>query len=137
MAAVQNMNDEIKIPDIDPNDPEAVAKYAVSVLDARKAVNIRLLHVTDRTVIADYFIICCGNSRTQIKALCDETEYRLGLCGIQKRHTEGEPDGGWMLLDYGSVIIHVFSENARKTYNLEKLYQDTDEVDISGIVTDN
>lgn len=131
------MDTNINIPEIDIEDPKAVAEYAVTVLDARKATDISLLHVTEKTMIADYFVLCCGNSRTQIKALCDEVEYKLGLCGLDKKHTEGESAGGWMLIDYGSVLIHVFSKEARKMYNLEKLYEDGDEVDISALITDN
>lgn len=111
------------IPDIPIGDPASVADYAASVLDDRKATDISVIHVTDKTVIADYFVICCGNSRTHIKSLCDEVEYRLGLCELDKKHTEGDPAGGWMLIDYGSVIIHVFSREARKLYNIEKLYR--------------
>ena len=111
------------IPDSPIGDPASVADYAASVLDDRKATDISVIHVTDKTVIADYFVICCGNSRTHIKSLCDEVEYRLGLCGLDKKHTEGDPAGGWMLIDYGSVIIHVFSREARKLYNIEKLYR--------------
>lgn len=130
-------NENMNIPEIDRDDPKAVAEYVVSVLDSKKATDIRLLHVTERTVIADYFILASGNSRTQIKSLCDEIEYKLELCGIEKLHTEGDPNGGWMLIDYGFVIVHIFSREARKMYNLEKLYQDSDEVDITGLVSEN
>lgn len=127
---------ENNIPEIDRDNPEEIAKYAVSVLDSRKATDIKMYHVADQTIITDYVVLCCGNSRTQIKALTDETEYRLGLCKIKPLHIEGEAQGGWMLIDFGSVIVHVFSESARKSYDLDKLYKDTEEVDISSQITE-
>lgn len=122
---------------IDLNDPLKIAEYAVSVLDAKKAGDIKLLHVADKTIIADYMILCSGNSGTQIRSLGDELEYKLGLCGLGVSHTEGVPAGGWLLLDYGSVIVHIFSREARNNYNLEKLYEDGDEVDISALLGEN
>ena len=124
------------LPAIDPADSEAVAKYIIKVLDSKKAKDIRLLHVEDRTSIADYFVICSATSRTQIKSLVDEVEYRLGLRGINADHTEGK-DSGWMLLDFSTVILHVFSLDAREFYKLDKLYADTTESDISELVTED
>ncbi len=117
--------------------PETLAKYVVSILDAKKARDLKLLHVEARTVIADYFVICTGNSRTQIRALADEIEFKLDQYGIKPRHVEGTDSGIWVLQDYGSVIIHIFSGDAREFYNLEKLYQDTTEEDISEIITED
>ncbi len=122
---------------VDIHDPLKVAEYAVSVLDSKKAGDIKLLHVADKTIIADYMILCSGNSGTQIRSLGDELEYKLGLCGLRVSHAEGVPAGGWLLLDYGSVIVHIFSKEARKNYNLEKLYEDGDEVDISALIGEN
>lgn len=122
---------------IDIHDPLKVAEYTVSVLDSKKAGDIKLLHVADKTIIADYMILCSGNSGTQIRSLGDEVEYKLGLCGLDAAHKEGIPAGGWLLLDYSSVIVHIFSREARKNYNLEKLYEDGDEVDISALVGEN
>ena len=104
-------------------EPKALAEKIVTILDLHKAGGIKLLHTEEKTTLADYFIICTGNSSTQTKGFADEVEYRLGLCGLDKKHTEGDPAGGWMLIDYGSVIIHVFSREARKLYNIEKLYR--------------
>lgn len=131
------MEQNENIVQIDKNDPLKVAEYVVSVLDSKKAGDIKLLHVADKTIIADYMILCSGNSGTQIRSLGDEVEYKLGLCGINISHSEGIPSGGWVLLDYGSVIVHIFSREARKNYNLEKLYEDGDEVDISALLEEN
>lgn len=117
--------------------PEEIAKYAVTVLDSKKARNIRLLHTEKQTILADYFVICSGTSSTQIRSLADEVEYKLSLCGITPNHTEGKGNGGWVLIDYGCVLVHVFSRDAREFYNLEKLYEGTSEQDISGLLTED
>ncbi len=126
---------EIKIPEI--NTPEELAKYAVQILDERKAKDIKLLHVFDHTVIADYFVICTGNSTTQVSSLADEVEYKLSLAGYPASHIEGDGKCGWILLDFSSVIIHVFTPQAKEFYNLEKLYSEDAEVDISDIITED
>ena len=116
--------------------PREIAEYAVTVLDSKKGRNISLLHTEEQTVLADYFVICSGTSSTQIRSLAEEVEYKLGLCGINPLHTEGANGaGGWVLIDYGSVLVHVFSRDAREFYNLEKLYAETSAVDISALLT--
>ena len=116
--------------------PKEIAEYAVKVLDMKKARNIKLLHTEEQTVLADYFVICSGTSSTQIRSLADEVEYKLSLCGITPHHTEGaNGSGGWVLIDFGSVLVHIFSRDAREFYNLEKLYAETSECDISALLT--
>ena len=116
--------------------PKEIAEYAVKVLDLKKARNIKLLYTEEQTVLADYFVICSGTSSTQIRALADEVEYKLSLCGITPLHTEGaNGSGGWVLIDFGSVLVHVFSRDAREFYNLEKLYAENTECDISALLT--
>jgi ribosomal silencing factor RsfS len=66
-----------------------------------------------------------------------QTYYKLSLCGITPNHTEGKGNGGWVLIDYGCVLVHVFSRDAREFYNLEKLYEGTSEQDISGLLTED
>ncbi|MGN1410025.1 MAG: ribosome silencing factor [Eubacteriales bacterium] len=117
--------------------PEKLAEFIVSILDSKKAKNIKMLHVEKQTVIADYFVICTGNSRTQIRALADELEFKLAPYGIAPNHTEGADSGIWLLQDYSSVIVHIFTPDGRDFYNLEKLYQDTTERDITGLVTED
>ena len=113
------------------------AQFIVSVLDAKKAKNIKLLYVEKQTVIADYFIICSGNSRTQIKSLADEVEYRMTNEGYEPLHVEGGRGDSWILLDYGAVIVHVFGNDTREFYDLEKLYDGTTEQDISSLITED
>lgn len=114
-----------------------LAELIVAVLDSKKARDIKLLHVENQTIIADYFVICTGTSRTQIRALAGEIEYKLEPYEITALHTEGGESGVWILQDYGSVIVHIFSPDARDFYKLDKLYMDTTEKDISGLVTED
>ena len=97
-----------------------------------------LLHaVEDRTVIADYFVLCSGTSRTQVNALVGEVEFKLEQYGVAPKHIEGADTGIWVLEDFGPVILHVFTPDAREFYNLEKLYQETTEKDISSLISED
>ena len=118
-------------------DPRALADKIVSVLDLKKGRDIKLLHVADKTVLADYFVICGGNSNTQTRGLADEVEYKLGLEGVEPTRVEGRETATWVLLDYGSVIVHVFNTETRQFYNLEKLWNEAEEVDISHLLTED
>lgn len=117
-------------------EPEMLAKLIVAILDSKKARDIKLLHVERQTVIADYFVICTGTSRTQLRALADELEFKLEPYGIAPIHIEGADTGIWVLQDYGTVIVHLFNRESRDFYKLEKLYQDTTEHDISELITE-
>ena len=95
------------------------------------------MKIQEKTTIADYFVICSGNSNTQIRTLADEVEYTLSLYNVTPTHIEGTDSGIWVLEDFGYVILHVFTDEARDFYKLEKLYQDTTERDISELVTED
>ena len=114
--------------------PKEMAETIVKTLDGKKAHDIRLLRTADVTVIADYFVICTATSTTQIKTLADETEHALEEMGEVKLHREGYRSGGWVLLDYGCVVVHLFMDETRKFYNLERLWADAEEVDISSLL---
>ncbi len=116
--------------------PKKLAEFIISVLDSKKARDIKLLHVEKQTIIADYFVICTGTSRTQLRSLADEIEYKLEPYGVAPLHIEGADTGVWVLQDYGSVIVHMFNKESREFYKLEKLYQDTTEHDISNLLTE-
>lgn len=113
--------------------PKEVAEYAVKVLDAKKAGDIKLLKIDKKTVIADYFVICTGNSATQIKSLADELEYKLGEAGAPYIRLEGGASNEWRVLDLKDVIIHIFSREARDFYKLEKLWADAEEINVDEI----
>ena len=102
--------------------PEELARAIAEILDSKKGRDIKTVHVADKTVIADWFVLCTGNSSTQVKALIGEVEYKLGLRGVEPIRTEGRDNGSWIILDYASVIVHIFSREARDFYNLDKLY---------------
>ena len=109
---------------IDTSDSKALAEIIADVLDSKKGRDIKVLYVEDKTVIAEYFVICSGNSSTQVKALVGEVEYQLERRGVSPYGVEGRDNNSWLILDYSNVIVHVFSREAREFYNIEKLYED-------------
>ena len=121
------------------NDPQPkdIAEFVVKILDAKKAKDIKLLYVEDKTSIADYFVICTGNSKTQVSSLSEEIEFRLGQNDIKPLHIEGHRGDTWILSDYGSIILHVFSADQRDFYKIEKLYDEGSAVDISTLISND
>ena len=117
--------------------PRELADKIISILDQHKAGNIKLLYTEDKTTLADYFIICSGNSNTQTRGLANEVEYKLGLEGTAPLHVEGLDSAAWVLMDYASVIVHIFNAETRRFYNLEKLWHEAEEVDISHLLTED
>ena len=113
--------------------PEELAQAIFDILDAKKAHKLKVLRVNDQTVITDYFVICTGNSSTQVKSLGGELEYKMGLRGVTPVHYEGRDSDGWVVLDYSSVIVHIFNRELRDFYQLEKLYGDAEEIHFIGI----
>ena len=93
-------------------------------LDAKKAFNIHILEVENLTTVTEYFVIATGNSTTHVGALADEAEFQLGREGVQVLRTEGHDGKRWVLLDYGCVIVHVFTQEAHDYYDLEHLWAD-------------
>ena len=108
-----------------------VAEEAVRALFRKKGINIRLFHVEETTVIADYYVICTARASTHAQALADEAAYRLGLCGVHTLRTEGRDGGEWLLVDLGTVLIHIFTRDAREYYNLERLLPPEGEIDLA------
>jgi len=121
------------LPPLQDATPEELAHAIFDILDAKKGQKIKVLRVHDQTVITDYFVICTGNSSTQVKSLAGEVEYKLGLRGVDPLHFEGRDNNGWIVLDYSSVIVHIFSRENRDFYQLEKLYGDATEIAFVGI----
>ena len=100
-------------------------------LDAKKAFNIHILEVENLTTVTEYLVIAPGNSTTHVGALADEAEFQLGREGVQVLRTEGHDGKRWVLLDYGSVIVHVFTQEAHDYYDLEHLWADAKPVPAS------
>ncbi len=122
MENIQNLNEERAT--LDAADAKALAEAIAEVLDSKKGHDIKVLHVEDKTVIAEYFVLCTGNSSTQIRALAGEVEFKLGERGVDAYGIEGRDNNSWMVLDYSNVIVHIFSRESREFYNLDKLYAD-------------
>jgi len=115
--------------------PKELAREIVKVLDKKKAENIKAIEITELTIISDYFVIASGTSRTHTKALAEDVEFELSKLGIEPAHIEGRATG-WTLIDYGSVLVHVFEKESREYYNLERLWNDAALMDISDLLTD-
>ncbi|MBQ8210013.1 MAG: ribosome silencing factor [Clostridia bacterium] len=109
------------------------ARKIVKILDEKKAEDIKLIRISELTVIADYFIIANGTSNTHVRALAEEVEEVLAGEGISPRSIEGRTTG-WILLDYGDVVVHIFTPADRDYYSLERLWKDADFDDISDII---
>ena len=120
----QNENNAQMLPSLKDASAYELSCAIAEVLDSKKGRDIKILHVEDKTVIAEYFVLCTGNSSTQIKALAGEVEYRMGLRDMPPYQVEGRDNNSWLLLDYSNVIVHIFSREAREFYNLDKLYAD-------------
>ena len=110
---------------------KALALKIASILDEKKAHDIKIINVNKKTIIAYYFVIAGGSSRTQVNSLADEVEYKLGLEGIVPARIEGRGDGSWVILDFNSVIVHVFGRDARDFYKLEKLWAEGTPIDFN------
>ena len=113
--------------------PAEIAGIAAKALEDKKAKDVKILKTSEQTVLADYFVICNGTSSTHIKALVNEVDKQVSEAGEAPLRREGLRSDIWVLMDFGSVIVHVFTEEARKFYNLERLWSDSEEVDPSSL----
>lgn len=111
-----------------------VAYEVTKALDAKKGMDIKLLKIDRVSSLADYFLICTGTSNTHVKTLCDCAEYTMEQLGENMLGREGHRGNSWELLDYGSIVVHVFTEEAREFYALERLWADGENIDLSDIL---
>ena len=114
--------------------PKEIAYEATKALDSKKGLDIQVLRVDRVTSLADYFIICTGTSNTHVRTLCDCAEYTLEQLGETMLGREGHRGNSWELLDFGSIVVHVFTEEARRFYDLERLWADAEVVDLKEII---
>ena len=114
--------------------PFRIAELAVNALDSKKAQEIKLLRTSDVTILADYFVICTATSTTHLKTLSDEVEKVLEENGEVPRRREGRRAGGWILIDFACVVVHLFLKETRDFYTLERLWGDAEDIDLSGIL---
>jgi ribosome-associated protein len=113
---------------------EKLALKIAEILDDKKAQDIDVLNIKNVSLLADYFIICTGNSTTQVKALADAVEEKLIEIQYYPIHKEGYASAQWILLDYGEVVVHIFYHESRSFYNLERLWSDAPRLDIESII---
>ena len=101
-----------------------MVRVAVEAAKNKKAIDIVALDIRDVSILADYFVICSGNSTTQVRAIADEIEEKMEQAGYPLDHVEGYKEERWILLDYNDVVVHVFHTHERDFYNLERLWRD-------------
>ena len=123
------------VPDLSAAEPLTVAREAAKILLNKKAAQLKLLSVSDTTVIADYYVIVTGRSSTQIKALSDDLVYEMGRRNASCARVEGRDGGAWILCDFGAVIVHIFDRESREYYRLERLASPDAEVDCTDLMT--
>ena len=111
-----------------------VAFEVTKALDEKKGMDIKLLKIDKVSSLADYFLICTGTSNTHVRTLCDYAEYTLEQLGEPMLGREGHRGNSWELLDFGSIVVHVFPQEAREFYSLERLWADAEEINISDII---
>ncbi|MGE0104648.1 MAG: ribosome silencing factor [Blastocatellales bacterium] len=103
-------------------------RLAVHCAEEKKAEDITVLRLVELTEFTDFFIICTGNSSRQVQAIADEVTDKLKKIKVRPLHTEGYQSGEWILIDYGAFVVHIFVEQARKFYDLERLWRDAERV---------
>ncbi|MCR5208163.1 MAG: ribosome silencing factor [Eubacterium sp.] len=106
-----------------------IVKTAVKAIDSKRGLDIEVIKVADITVLTDYFVIATATSNTQLKAIADEVEFKLSEQGIEPHHIEGR-DSEWICLDYTGVVVHVFYSKQRDFYQIERLWEDGEKIDI-------
>ena len=113
-----------------------VAYQVTKALDEKKGQDIQLLKIDKVSSLADYFLICTGTSNTHVKTLCDYAEYVMEQLGEPMLGREGHRGNSWELLDFGSIVVHVFTQEAREFYALERLWADAEKIDISSFIVE-
>lgn len=110
-----------------------ILKIAANALNDKKALDLNAIKVDDLTVLTEYFLMASASSSTHVRSLAEEVEYKLSENGVEPSHIEGRSTG-WILLDYGSVIVHVFNKESREFYNLDKMWNDGVKVELDDIL---
>ena len=113
------------------------ARKIVQVMDSKKAKDIRLIKIEGISSLGDYFVVASASNTTQVKAIADEVEDEITKLGLEPNRVEGRQSAQWILMDYYDVMVHVFLDEARSFYNLERLWSDAPQLDISDLLTQN
>ena len=106
------------------NEIKSMIKIACDALEDKKGENINIINVGEVSVIADYFIIAGGSSTSQVKALCEYVDEGMSKLGVEVKRRDGESEGRWAVLDFGDCIVHIFNDETRLFYHLERLWGD-------------
>lgn len=106
-----------------------MARVAIEALEDKKAEDIKIIDISEVSVLADYFIIASGSNRSQIQAMVDNVDEKLGRMGYERSQLEGYETANWVLMDYKDVIVHVFDKENRLFYDLERIWRDGKQVD--------
>ncbi len=112
---------------------EEILKIAANALNSKKAKQLKCIKVDELTSFTDYFLVATANSSTQVRAFCDEVEDKLKEAGLEPHHIEGRATG-WLVLDYNSVIVHIFTPDQREFYGLDNMWKDGTEIDLTNIL---
>ena len=121
---VESITEEVSPDALRNAEPDALASAIEGFLDAKKGMDISVLDVAEKTSLTSYFVVCSATSTTHAKALGDEVDFQTSRRGASPIHTEGRAGGAWVLLDYGPVIVHIFTREAREFYRIERLYSE-------------
>ena len=113
-----------------------VAAIAAKALDSKKGIDLRLIEISDISTLADYFLICTASSNTHVRTLCDAVEEAMDEAGEPMVGREGHRGGPWVVLDFGCVVVHVFTEETRAFYDLERLWQDGKQVSMISLLNE-
>lgn len=106
------------------NGAREMTRLAIQALEDKKAEDIHVIDISQVSVIADYFVIAGGANKSQIQALCDNVQEKLGKAGYPEKQTEGYQTANWILMDFGDVIVHIFDKENRLLYDLERIWRD-------------
>ncbi|MCI6921311.1 MAG: ribosome silencing factor [Lachnospiraceae bacterium] len=113
-----------------------MAGLAIEALEDKKAEDIRVIDISEVSVLADYFLIASGKNRNQLQALADEVEEKLGRAGYPMKQSEGYDSANWILLDFGDIIIHLFDQENRLFYDLERIWRDGKQIDPESLLSE-
>jgi ribosome-associated protein len=120
-----NASTATETPQLDPlRDPETVARRAAAVCEDAKAETIRVYDAREHSILADFFVICSGASDPHLRALCNNVDQVLTKAGVRLYNISGTPESHWIILDFGTIVVHVLNPEAREFYRLESLWQE-------------
>ena len=119
------------------NQSTEMTKLAIAALEDKKANDVRVIDIAGVSVIADYFVIASGSNTNQVQAMADSVREALGRAGHEPRQVEGYGSANWILMDYNDIIVHIFSDESRTFYDLERIWRDGKEVSVGEFETED